>query len=415
MLSVTYTFWQLYNVNKRDHINSLFMKNSIITQIYRLHLHRNTSDTIFEANLAVYNLIVENNATKKETVLSRAHMLKSEGFQAVNESFVFGKKQFYKRKFVRKMRVSMLEYKESIYFYLESMPDAVLIRDEKLQPYEGVNIVSAYVTIISIISILYILILQRLKPLRRLRKKIARFGEGSMDVRFALKGEDEIGMIGNELADAQRKINLLLESRTLFLRNIMHELKTPIAKGRILASMVKEQKQRERFEKIFLRLESLIGEFALIEEVSAGFGDIEKSEYRLIDLIDGAIDMAMTDYESVWVEIDATYRLHVNYRLYTTAIKNMIDNALKYSPNHQVKVSLEDEEIYFENAGERLKKPLSYYVEPFTKEHPAKDSFGLGLYLVDAILRAHEQLLAYEHIDGVNRFIFVPLKKLKRL
>ena len=388
------------------------MKNTIITQIYRLHLNRDTSSTIFEANLAVYHMLVINDESQKSRILRRARVLKREGFQAINESLFFDKLHVYKQKLVRDMRISMLDYNGGVYFYLESLQDRILIKDEHLKPYSGVNIISAYITVISIISILYILILQRLKPLRKLRKKIAKFGEGSMDVRFSLQGEDEIAMIGNELAHTQEKIHLLLESRTLFLRNIMHELKTPIAKGRILASMVKDEKQRERFNAIFIRLENLISEFALIEEVSAGFGNIEKKEYRLIDLIDGAIDMAMADYESVWVEIATTHKLKVNYRLYTTAIKNMIDNALKYSTNHQVKISLVDGELRFENAGKRLKKPLSYYVEPFTKEHPAKDSFGLGLYLVDAILRAHDEVLAYEYEDGINRFIFVPLERL---
>jgi two-component system OmpR family sensor kinase len=192
----------------------------------------------------------------------------------------------------------------------------------------------------------------------------------------------------------------------------MHELKTPIAKGRIAATMIKEEKHQHRMETIFLRLEELIAEFALIEEVTAGFGHIEKKEYRLIDLIDGAIDMAMVDYDSVWVEIDAAYKIKVDYRIFVTAIKNMIDNAMKYSPNHQVKISVQQHEIVFENAGEKLKKPLSYYVEPFTKDKPSKDSFGLGLYLVEAILKSHGMVLGYEHDDGVNKFIFVPIEKL---
>ena len=180
---------------------------------------------------------------------------------------------------------------------------------------------SAYITIIAIVTLLFSLILQRLRPLRTLRRKIARFGAGDMDVSFEMRGIDEIAMIGNEMHHAQEKIHALIESRTLFLRNIMHELKTPIAKGRIAATMVKEEKHQHRFEAIFKRLEELIEEFALIEEVSAGFGHIEKKEYRLIDLIDGAIDMAMADYESVWVEIDAGIKLSVDYRIFVTAIK----------------------------------------------------------------------------------------------
>jgi len=71
---------------------------------------------------------------------------------------------------------------------------------------------------------------------------------------------------------------------------------------------------------------------------------------------------------------------------------------------------MEHDEIFFTNLGEPLKKPLAHYIEPFTKDQPTKDSFGLGLYIVDAILREHGYVLAYERRDTLNCFIFVPIK-----
>ena len=68
-ISVTYTFWQMYQVNEREHTNNLFLKNSTITQIYRMHLQRQTSQTIFEANLAVYDLYLEHNSKKRDRIV----------------------------------------------------------------------------------------------------------------------------------------------------------------------------------------------------------------------------------------------------------------------------------------------------------------------------------------------------------
>jgi len=91
----------------------------------------------------------------------------------------------------------------------------------------------------------------------------------------------------------------------------------------------------------------------------------------------------------------------------------MIDNAMKYSIDRHIHISTVEDEIWFESRGERLKQPLTYYVQPFTKDENARDSFGLGLYLVDAILHAHDMVLAYEYLEdkGVNRFIFEPVAK----
>ena len=186
----------------------------------------------------------------------------------------------------------------------------------------------------------------------------------------------------------------------------MHELKTPIAKGTIATQMLQTPKQIDRFSSIFGRLECLVNEFALIEEVTSLDDKTDFKEYRLVDMIDGAIDIAMIERESISIDIDASVKMMANYRLYTTAIKNMIDNAIKYSPDEHVKILMIDNELSFESKGKRLANNLEYYIEPFTKDNPSKNSFGLGLYLVDSILKAHDKVLAHEYEKGVNRFIF---------
>jgi len=304
----------------------------------------------------------------------------------------------------------MIEHKGEIYFWVESSRHNVLLQDRSIEPYKPVNLMSAYGTLMIILVVSFALIIYRLHPLRRLRKQIARFGEGDMGVRFYINGSDEIALIANELDSTQNKIRSLIESRTLFLRNIMHELKTPIAKGRIVSTMLSDEKQRGRFEGIFERLESLIGEFALIEEIASGNQHHEKKEYRLIDIIDGAVDLAMVEYDAVEHTIDASIKIEVDYRLFVTAVKNLIDNAIKYSPEKKMKIWTEEGEIIFGNIGEPLKNSLNYYIEPFTKEHPTKDSFGLGLYIVDAILKEHHYVLAYERREDTNCFICVPVK-----
>ena len=98
-----------------------------------------------------------------------------------------------------------------------------------------------------------------------------------------------------------------------------------------------------------------------------------------------------------------------DFTMMATVIKNMIDNGVKYSPDKRVAIRMEGKELVFENRGEKLRHPLRYYVEPFTKEHPARNSFGLGLYLVDAILHAHGLQLAYAYDKGLNRFYITAL------
>lgn len=410
LFSVSYIFLEFYKLNREQYINNTFLKYTVISRIYREHMQKRTSTTMLEANLALYNLYAIAEPTAAREIAEDAKVLKSESFQAMSDESSFQMRPRFNAQSVVEVRISMLQHKGFIYFLLQGPNTGVLLFDEKIKPYRAWNMLYAYMVIISSITISYILILMRLRPLRKLRKKIRDFGAGEMQTSFKMRGEDEIAVISNELENTRQKIRNLIESRTLFMRNIMHELKTPIAKGRISAEMLESGKQKERFNRIFLRMESLINEFALVEEVSTGFSHAKSEEYRLIDLIDGAVDLAMVEVDSVSQDVDATLRVMADFNLFSTAIKNMIDNAMKYSSDRHVNISTHEGEIWFESKGERLKHPLSYYVQPFTKDENARDSFGLGLYLVDAILHAHDMVLAYEYIDGINRFIFEPKK-----
>lgn len=414
MVSVSYTFYQLYEINRAKHIDNIFTKHSLISQIYHSYLLKQISEPMFEANLALYDLDEITEKKEYERILRNGKVLKTDSAgDPIAEQFSMLDLPLHDHR-AGTILTSMIEYRGNIYFWLEASHHMIMLEDRTIESYNAVNLMTAYGTIIAILAVSFALIIYRLNPLRRLRRQIARFGEGDMGVSFRMDGNDEIALIANELDTTQNKIRSLIESRTLFLRNIMHELKTPIAKGRIASTMLGDEKQQGRFIGIFERLESLIGEFALLEEITSGNQHLEKKEYRLVDIIDGAIDAAMAEPESVEHAIDSGIRMTVDYRLFTTAVKNLIDNGIKYSPEKTMHIAMEGEEVVFCNLGEPLKQPLAYYIEPFTKDHPTKDSFGLGLYIVDAILKEHGCVLAYERRGDLNCFIIVPIKSNKR-
>lgn len=411
--SLSYTFYQLYETNRSKHIDTLFSKYSLISQIYHTFLLKQISLPIFEANLAMYDLYVINDAAAYRQITQHGLLLKADGPSSIEMNQPISIEAPYNDLIVSRIHASMLQYHGKIYFWIQSAHYPVLLEDRISKPYTGANLLYAYTTILAILLLSFGLIIHRLSPLRRLRRQIAKFGEGDMGVSFHIQGQDEIALVARELETAQKKIRSLIDSRTLFLRNIMHELKTPIAKGRIAATMLANPKHQTRFLGIFERLEGLIAEFALIEEISSGSPSLEKkAKYRLIDIIDGAIDMAMVDYDAVAIHVESSVILEGNYRLFATAIKNMIDNGLKYSYDGTMAIRMEQHSIVFANRGDALKQPLAYYVEPFTKEHPTKDSFGLGLYIVNAILQQHGYFLAYERRGEENCFLFMPDNRL---
>ncbi|EOI6207730.1 ArsS family sensor histidine kinase, partial [Campylobacter jejuni] len=117
-----------------------------------------------------------------------------------------------------------------------------------------------------LVVFMYFSVLKSLEPLKKLRRQVAEVANGEQPD-FLDYQEDEVGKIAFEFQKAFKKNQELIQSRQLFLRTIMHELKTPIGKGRIISEMIKEDRQKERLIAIFLRMDSLINEFAKIENL----------------------------------------------------------------------------------------------------------------------------------------------------
>lgn len=404
--TVSFTVWEFYQLNRQQYFANIFTKNELIRQIYNDVLQRKSSTKLLEENLARYRLYVLHDELMIDGILSVGERIQKEVFEPFSELTANTQKMIFAPSVLQESSVEMIVYKEKVYFFLNTLQSSLMLEAEDLKPYSMGNLLYAYLTIIWIILFSFSYVLRSFYPLRKLRDNIKKFADGDLNVSFKVKGKDEISEVSNEFDNAARKINSLIESRNLFLRNIMHELKTPITKGRFSVEMLEDTKYKNRLLNVFIRMEGLINEMALIEQISSGFEQTRVEEYRAVDVISEAIDLGFFESENYTLDISEDLMLHVDYKLFATAIKNMIDNAIKYSDDNKVIITAREGKILFENYGKGLDEPLSYYIEPFTKSHKAVQSFGLGLYIVNAILEAHGYKLMYEHLNGWNRFSF---------
>jgi two-component system OmpR family sensor kinase len=301
-------------------------------------------------------------------------------------------------------RILNLERKN--YIYIKKRNDTLLIRDNSDSSSNSQLYITLVFSILLITIILvYLITLRKLIPLKILKDKVKTLGDENFDFECCNSdSKDEVSLLGMEFKKTALKLKSLKEARNIFIRNIMHELKTPITKGRFLTQLEQNAENNEKLKSVFNRLESLINEFASIEELISSSKNIEKKFYYLEDVVDNAKDILMIEDEYVISKYD-NKKIEINFKLFSIAIKNLIDNAIKYSPNKEVTIKNENENIIFENVGEQLKYPLSDYFEPFfSNEDKSKDSFGLGLYIIFNILKANNYTLEYEYIDGINRF-----------
>lgn len=301
----------------------------------------------------------------------------------------------------------ILSLDDKNYIYMKKRGEEVVIQDDNTTKSNShIYIILVFSLLFITIVLVYLVTLRKLMPLKILKDKVKTLGDENFDFECCnLKGKDEVSLLANEFKKSALKLKSLKEARNIFIRNIMHELKTPITKGRFLTQLEFNEQNNEKLKSVFNRLESLINEFASIEELISSNKNIEKKFYYLDDIIDNAKDILMVDDESVILDYE-NKKLEINFKLFSIAVKNLIDNAIKYSPSKEVVIKSQDENIIFENSGKELKYPLENYFEPFfSNEDKQKDSFGLGLYIIHNILKANAYTLVYEYENGINRFI----------
>jgi len=306
---------------------------------------------------------------------------------------------------------AILLYDKHHYLKIEHLDELKLLMDKEFQPYRYEVIKAVFLVVAVILLAAYIFVIYKIKPLRKLKRQIVKFANGELDgVQNVGNGKDEISEVSEAFYEAVCQIKALNDSRHLFLRNIMHELKTPITKGLIAAQMIEKSKNQERLISVFHKLENLINELAAIEQITSKIGLTNKTPCLMRDLIDEAIDIAMVEKEHVGISELDEVRVMVDFKLFSVAIKNMIDNGIKYSTDKHVNIVVSKDHMKFITQGEKLKNDLDFYIQPFIKGEDAQKSFGLGLYIVSNILEAHGLKFGYEYKNGMNVFIFENLQ-----
>ncbi|RXJ99130.1 histidine kinase [Arcobacter sp. CECT 8986] len=302
------------------------------------------------------------------------------------------------------LRILKLDGKN--YIYMKKKHETLLVKDEATHNnFTHIYIILVFVIVIITAILMYLITLRKLMPLKILKDKVKTLGDENFDFECCnTDRKDEVSLLALEFKNTAKKLKNIKEARNVFIRNIMHELKTPITKGKFLVEIENSEQNDEKLREVFNRLESLINEFASIEELISSRKNIEKNHYYIDDIIDNAKDILMIEDDRVENKYE-NKKLYINYKLFTVAVKNLIDNALKYSSDKRVTVKSENEDIIFENRGERLKYDLTSYYEPFfASEDKSANSFGLGLYIIHNILKANNYTLEYSYNDGINVF-----------
>ena len=151
----------------------------------------------------------------------------------------------------------------------------------------------------------------------------------------------------------------------------------------------------------------ILGEVVKVEKLVSSQWELKKNKHRVIDIVDHSVDMLLLkDTSRIEVRADGEISaVEVDFELYATGIKNLIDNALKYS-SEKVVVNIDKNALCISSVGDKLDPQRIEFERALNRKIETSNSgLGLGLYIANQIFKKHGHALKYKHEEGKNNFL----------
>ncbi len=261
--------------------------------------------------------------------------------------------------------------------------------------------------------------------------------------------QEELGLLNRELEDTNRGVVALYaelderadylrrasELKTKFLSNVSHEFRTPLNSIISLARMLmdkmdgeltSEQEKQVRYIEISARdLQEMVNDLLDLAKVEAGKIKIRVKTFEVQELfsaLKGMLKPLLADNNSVeliFEEPDGLGPLRTDEGKVSQIVRNLISNALKFTPNGRVSVCARpvgDDRVLFEVADTGIGIPPEHHETVFQEfsqiENPLQDRHrgtGLGLPLCRNLTLLLGGRLWLESVPGKGSTFFVEL------
>lgn len=211
----------------------------------------------------------------------------------------------------------------------------------------------AIVAVTGLVAVLLARYLSR--PLRVLRRATQQMAAGDLSVRVAdrLAGADgEALALGRDMDRLAERIEELLESQHRLLRDVSHELRSPLARLNIALELVRRRSPPDvepafdRIERETERLNAMIGELLTLSRLESGRGVERPERIDLPALVDEIVEDVAFEAEQQGCRVRVGSRdpcaLDGNKELLRRAVENVLRNAVRFTePGSEVRVDVE--------------------------------------------------------------------------
>ncbi len=279
-------------------------------------------------------------------------------------------------------------------------------------------------------------------PIDRLRHATRRMAGGDLNVRVSqsMRGrQDDLGLLATDLDTMAERVRNLLETKQQLLRDVSHELRSPLARLQLALSLARRQDnpserhlariacEADRLEQLIartLKLARLERPAGIVEHVAVDIGELLKNI-----VTDVAIE-ADAQGCSVTLQSDAALAVSGDLELLRSSFENIIRNAVRYSPPgsqvgitaRRMKASTSRDEyaevIIYDQGPGVPEKDLALIFEPFYRVDAARDRAGggegLGLAIAARAVGLHNGVIEARNLQTGGLVVSVTLPILEK-
>jgi signal transduction histidine kinase len=251
------------------------------------------------------------------------------------------------------------------------------------------------------------------KPIRAIRAGAEHIGHGNFDHRIENIRHDELGDLAADINKLAADVQNMLDAKRALLLGISHELRTPLSRMRLIIEFIDDDEQQQDIRAELIEMEKIIVSLLEAERLNSRHEPLSRSEVRVHALVEELIDDFFDrDRDRIQV-IDHSYGAvaKIDEARVSLLLKNLVSNALRYSPASSGPVELtidsQDAELVLRvrDHGPGISPVHAEHIgEPFYRGDPSRTrdtgGTGLGLYLATLVARAHGGSLELVDTEG---------------
>jgi len=309
------------------------------------------------------------------------------------------------RKTFAKSGIQLYKNSDSVFFLIQDQNRTLFFESKR-------NLITTVLLPISLFTLLFFLIIfgiyyyikSAFSPLVRLQKNIEHFSKAQeIDIEYE-NANDEIANIANAFYSALEHNKKLKLQKDMYICMVMHEISTPLTKAKFITHFMQNQQEKEKLNALFNSIQDELDKLHEFESISTKISNMHMSHFSINALLEDVCDVLLLDEKEITI-IGEEIEQKFDYNLFIVAVKNLIDNAIKYSHNSHVTVHIHKKFIEIKNNSineEALN--IQKLLKPFKQGNECSSGMGLGLFLIDEIITKHNFGLDYSFSDGSHIF-----------